>query len=97
MKILVDAILEKGQILEIKIEDIGTEGQGIGKYDGLAIFVKDTVVDHVVKVELTKLKKNYAFGKVVEVVQPSPYRIEPVCKYNRKCGGCSSHSRGSFR
>ena len=80
--------MEKGQILEIKIEDIGTEGQGIGKYDGLAIFVKDTVVDDVVKVELTKLKKNYAFGKAVEVVQPSPYRIEPVCKYNRKCGGC---------
>jgi len=80
--------MEKGQILEIKIEDIGTEGQGIGKYEGLAIFVKDTVVGDVVKVELTKLKKNYAFAKVVEVVEESPYRIEPICKYSRKCGGC---------
>ncbi len=81
--------MEKGQILTIEIEDIGTEGQGIGKADGLAVFVKGTVIGDIAKVELTKLKKRYAFGKLVELVEPSPYRMEPFCPYDRMCGGCT--------
>ena len=81
--------MEKGQILTIEIEDIGTEGQGIGKADGLAVFVKGTVIGDVAKVELTKLKKRYAFAKLIELVEPSPYREEPFCPYDKMCGGCS--------
>ena len=80
--------MEKGQILTIEIEDISTEGQGIGKADGLAVFVKGTVVGDVAKVELTKLKKRYAFAKLVELVEPSPFRMESFCPYNKLCGGC---------
>lgn len=81
--------MEKGQILTIEIEDIGTEGQGIGKADGLAVFVKGTVIGDVAKVELTKLKKRYAFAKLIELVEPSPHRIEAFCPYDKMCGGCT--------
>ena len=63
--------MEKGQIVELTIEDMSAEGRGIGKiYDderGFAVFVQDTVVGDRVKVELTKVKKNYAFGRVSEI------------------------------
>ncbi len=56
--------MEKGQILELKIEDMSAEGQGIGKADGFTVFVKDAVVGDVVKAELTKVKKHYGFGRL---------------------------------
>lgn len=65
------------------------EGQGLGKSnEGLAVFVKDTLPGDQVVVELTKVKKNYAFGRVIEVLQPSPDRIEGYCQYKDSCGGC---------
>lgn len=81
--------MEKGQILELKIEDMSSEGAGIGKADGFAVFVKNTVVGDVVKAELTKVKKNYGFGRVTEVVEASPWRVEPVCEHCDSCGGCT--------
>ena len=81
--------MEKGQILELKIEDMSAEGQGIGKADGFAVFVKNTVVGDVVKAELTKVKKHYGFGRVTEVVQSSPWRTEPFCEHCDSCGGCT--------
>lgn len=80
--------MEKGQIVQLKIEDMSHEGQGIGKADGFAVFVKNTVVGDVVKAELTKVKKNYGFGKVVELVEKSPARQEAFCPYYGQCGGC---------
>ena len=92
--------MEKGQIVTLNIEDMSTEGQGIGKlYEkdadgiagtrGFAVFVKDTVVGDRVKVELTKVKKQYAFGRVIEVLEASPERIEAFCPYQERCGGCA--------
>ena len=153
--------MEKGQIVTLTIEDMSTEGQGIGKlYEagaagasassdaagdkvasggregtadtagkagagedaadtagaagagkdaadtastagvgkgaaatadarGFAVFVKDTVVGDRVKVELTKVKKHYAFGRVIEVLEASPERIEAFCPYQDRCGGCA--------
>lgn len=81
--------MEKGQILELKIEDMSSEGAGIGKADGFAVFVKNTVVGDVVKAELTKVKKNYGFGRVTEVVEASLWRVEPLCEHCDSCGGCS--------
>jgi 23S rRNA (uracil1939-C5)-methyltransferase len=85
-------MIEKGQQYELTIEDMSTEGQGIGKIEGLAVFVKGAVVGDIVKAELTKLKKNYAFGRLTEILEPSQHRIEPVCGYAGDCGGCSLHS-----
>lgn len=82
-------MIEKGQIQELTIEDMSNEGQGIGKVEGMAVFVDNTIIGDVVKAELTKLKKNYAFGRLTEIVEPSPYRIDPSCQYSQNCGGCS--------
>lgn len=81
--------MEKGQILELKIEDMSNEGAGIGKADGFAVFVKNTVVGDVVKAELTKVKKNYGFARVTEFVEESPWRVEPTCEHCDSCGGCT--------
>ena len=82
-------MIEKGQIQELTIEDMSNEGQGIGKVEGMAVFVDNTIIGDVVKAELTKLKKNYAFGRLTEIIEPSPYRIDPSCQYSQNCGGCS--------
>ncbi len=81
--------IEKGQIHQMVIEDMSQEGTGIGKLDGLAVFVENAIVGDTIKAELTKLKKNYAFGRMTEIVEPSAKRIVPPCKYAEKCGGCS--------
>lgn len=84
--------MEKGQIVELTIEDMSAEGRGIGKiYDderGFAVFVQDTVVGDRAKVELTKVKKNYAFGRVSEMLALSPDRQESFCSHSGLCGGC---------
>ncbi|MBR3645056.1 MAG: 23S rRNA (uracil(1939)-C(5))-methyltransferase RlmD [Lachnospiraceae bacterium] len=78
----------KNQELELLIEDLGSSGEGIGKIDGFTIFVKDTVIGDKVKVGLTKVKKNYAFARLIEVIEPSSKRVTPVCSAAKQCGGC---------
>ena len=79
--------MEKGQIVELTIEDMSSEGQGIGKADeGFVVFVPDAVVGDRVKSTLTKVKKNYAFSNLEEIIEESPFRNEEFdC---RICGGC---------
>lgn len=81
--------LEKNQEYAITIEDMGNEGEGIGHIDGMAVFVKDAVVGDVARVKITKAKKNYAYGRLMELITPSQYRVEPICPHARRCGGCS--------
>lgn len=82
-------MIEKGQNYELKIEDMSTEGKGIGRIEGMAVFVDGAVVGDVIKAELTKLKKNYAFGRLTEILEPSDQRVEPACSCAEDCGGCS--------
>lgn len=84
-------MFEKGQICTVEIVDISSQGQGIGKVDGMAVFVPDTVLGDTARVQLTKIKKNYAFARLLELEKPSEHRIEPVCKEGlmKGCGGCS--------
>lgn len=79
---------QKGDLLTVTIEDMDTDGQGIGKADGYTLFVKDALIGDVVKVKIMKAKKNYAFARLEEVLTPSSYRIEPKCEHHRRCGGC---------
>lgn len=81
-------VFQKNQIYTVKIEDIGTEGEGIGKIEGFSLFVKDALPGDVAKVRLTKVKKNYAYARLEEVLTPSPDRAEPPCPFHRQCGGC---------
>lgn len=80
--------LQKDMELELKIEDMGVDGEGIGKVQRIALFVKDAVLGDVVRVKVMKMKKNYGYARLLEILEPSPYRVEPRCSYHRQCGGC---------
>ena len=80
--------VKKNDIYEIEITDIGTNGEGIGKLNELVIFILDAVTGDKLKVKILKVKKNLAYGKVEEVIEPSPLRREPYCAVSKKCGGC---------
>lgn len=79
---------KKNDCLTVTIEDMGTEGEGIGKVDGFTLFVKDAVPGDTVEAKIVKCRKNYAYAKLEKVLSPSPFRVEPKCAYHRKCGGC---------
>lgn len=79
---------KKNDIVTVTIEDIGNEGEGIGKVDGFALFVKDAIVGDVVEARILKSKKNYAYARLEKVITPSPFRVESRCAYHRQCGGC---------
>nr|WP_330388450.1 23S rRNA (uracil(1939)-C(5))-methyltransferase RlmD [Butyrivibrio sp. ob235] len=78
----------KGDILMVRIEDIGNDGEGIGKVDGYTLFVKDAVIGDLVKVSIMKSKKNYAYAHLDEILEPSEFRIKPQCPVSKACGGC---------
>ncbi len=78
----------KNDMVRVTIEDIGSEGEGIGKIDGFTLFVKDAVVGDEVEARILKVKKNYAYARLEKVLKPSPFRVEPKCAYHRQCGGC---------
>ncbi len=80
--------MQKNDEIILKITDITTEGSGVGKYEGMAIFVPLTAVGDTVKVKILKVKKTYAYGKMLEIIEPSHDRITPDCDAFNKCGGC---------
>lgn len=76
-------------ILEnVKIEAVAAEGKAIAHVDGVALFVQFAVPGDVVRVKVTKKKKNYMEGFILEMVEPSKDRLEPFCEYFGVCGGC---------
>ena len=83
---------KKNDYLTVTIEDMSNEGEGIGKVDGFTLFVKDTVIGDTAKVKLMKVKKNYAFARLEEILEPSSDRVEAVCPVHRQCGGCQLQS-----
>ena len=78
----------KNDIVTLDIEDCGVDGEGIGKADGFTVFVKDAVIGDRVTAKIMKAKKNYGYGRLMEILKPSPYRVEPKCAFARQCGGC---------
>lgn len=81
--------MQKNDTVTVMIEDMGANGEGIGKIDGYTLFVKDAVIGDVVEAKIMKAKKNYGYGKLMSILTPSEYREEaPACKMARKCGGC---------
>lgn len=78
----------KDDIVSITIEDIGISGEGIGKINGYTLFVKDAVIGDVAEVKIMKMKKNYGYARLMNIITPSQFRVEPKCKIARQCGGC---------
>ena len=91
--------MKKDDMLEITIEDISSDGSGVGKADGFALFVKDTIPGDQVKVKIMKMKKRYGYARLMEILVPSPDRIQAPCPVARQCGGCqfkTPRRSGSF-
>ncbi|HMJ89007.1 MAG TPA: class I SAM-dependent RNA methyltransferase [Candidatus Acidoferrum sp.] len=80
--------LATGQRVAIRIHDIAFGGDGVGRAGEMVVFVPFTMVGEEVEVELTELKKNFARGKLVRLITPSPQRATPQCPYFGECGGC---------
>ena len=80
--------MKKNDTAIVKIEDIGVDGEGIGKKDGYTLFVKDAIIGDTVEVKVMKAKKNYGYARLMKVIEPSEFRTEAKCPFARKCGGC---------
>ena len=80
--------VEKNKEYELKIESVTSEGMGVAHIDGFCVFVPETVDGDVVLALIVKVKSGYAYAKVCEFIEKSPYRIDAVCSEFSKCGGC---------
>lgn len=80
--------MKKNDIIELEITDISSEGSGIGKHDGQAVFVPLTAVGDRILARVLKVKKNYAFAKCEKIISPSEHRINTDCGVFARCGGC---------
>jgi len=80
--------LNRGQTIRVNIESLAPGGDGVGHYDGLAVFVSRVAPGDEVDVELFDVRKSFARGKLLEIIRPSEIRIEPRCMYFDRCGGC---------
>ncbi len=80
--------MKKNDVVTVTIEDFGVGGEGIGKIDGYALFIKDAVIGDVVEAKVMKAKKNYGYGKLQKIIRPSEHRVMPRCPIARQCGGC---------
>lgn len=82
------ADIKKGDILEGVVADLASGGEGVIKVDGFPVFVPFAIAGEKVRARVTYVKKDVAFGELVEVIAPSEDRVKPVCPYFGKCGGC---------
>ncbi|MEX0906220.1 MAG: 23S rRNA (uracil(1939)-C(5))-methyltransferase RlmD [Balneolaceae bacterium] len=81
--------LKKGQEIELRIESTAFKGKGIGKADGIAVFVPGTAPGDVINARITRKKKKFREAKLLEILEPSPVRITPKCSHAPVCGGCT--------
>ena len=80
--------MKKNDKFVVTIEDVGVNGEGIGKVEGYTLFVKDAIIGDTVEAVITKPKKNYAYAKMVKLLKPSKQRVPAKCPVARQCGGC---------
>ena len=79
--------MQKNDIIELEIEDMSVNGEGIGKHEGMAFFVKDAIVGDKIRARITKLKKTYGYARVEEIIEASADRAVPHCELHKRCGG----------
>lgn len=81
--------IKKNENYIIEINDMTQEGQGVGRAEGIAVFVEGALPGETVEARIIKVKKTYGIGKLISIVKASPARIAPFCSIYGKCGGCS--------
>ncbi len=82
-------MLKKNEIIKLKITDINSEGFGVGRHDGIVVFVPFTAPEEEILCRVEKISKNYCHARITEILTPSKHRIKPDCPVYHKCGGCS--------
>jgi len=80
--------VEKNQTIVLDISALGSDGQGIGRYEGFVIFVPFSLPGERIEALVIKVASGYAIGKLLKVMQPSPSRVAPCCNVFQRCGGC---------
>lgn len=81
-------MLEKNQVYEATIVDYTSEGQGIAKIDGCAVFIPNAIVGEICRVRIEKVGKTWAAGKITEILEKSSHRVQRSCAISSSCGGC---------
>ena len=81
-------MIKKNEIYNVKIDDLGSSGEGVGKIDGFTVFVPKTIPGDIAKIKITTLKKKYGIGNLIEIISPSENRVKLKCSKADICGGC---------
>jgi 23S rRNA (uracil1939-C5)-methyltransferase len=84
----VEAGWQQGQVIDVTITDLSDSGDGVGRSHNRVVFVPDTVTGDRAQVRLVRVKPQYAYGKLLAILEPSPHRIRARCIVADKCGGC---------
>ncbi|MBD2463851.1 23S rRNA (uracil(1939)-C(5))-methyltransferase RlmD [Oscillatoria sp. FACHB-1407] len=81
-------VWRQGELVELTITDLNHDGAGVGRLEGRVVFVPETVVGDRLLARLVRVKPNYSYGKLHELIESSPHRVRPSCIVADKCGGC---------
>ena len=81
--------VKKGQDVELEVTQIAFGGRGLARLEGLAVFVDGAIAGDRVLARIVKKKKSYAEARLVSLISPSPFRVDPPCPYSGICGGCT--------
>lgn len=81
--------MQKNEIINLEITDVTADGNGVGHYDGMAVFVPNLITGDIATVKIVKVLKNYSFGIIDKIIKESENRTESVCPVSERCGGCN--------
>lgn len=80
--------VQKNDRLTVTIEDLTHDGNGVAKVDGYPLFIQGALPQETAEIHVLKTLKNYGFAKLINIIEPSPYRVDAPCEYFEQCGGC---------
>ncbi len=80
--------VQKNDYIEVDFIDLTHDGAGVAKVEGYPLFVANALPGEKAKIKVTKVNKGYGFGRLIEIIEKSPYRVEPLCPIYKECGGC---------
>ena len=82
-------MIKKNEEYIVDIIDNGFQGEGIARIEGITIFINKAIKGEKVKLKILKVQKNFAYGKIIEIIEKSRERVQPDCKTYNRCGGCN--------
>ena len=84
--------MKKNEIIRLTITNYSNDGSGVGRYEGMAVFVPFTAIGDEIDARIVKVKKTYAYGIIDSILTASPARIDVDCPHYGRCGGCIASS-----